>query len=127
MTYLDQRKILFFIRSHFEFRADRYYYFDLSKSDLDNSLLVCQEFLNREAFIERTRVSEKNNELNILVRPNRSGEIVLGVNGDGFDYFENLTTGEIEYDNCPSGPIDPIQLKLELLKLKRELNGGKVD
>ncbi len=71
MTYLDQRKILFFIRSHFEFRADRYYYFDLSKSDLDNSLLVCQEFLNREAFIERTRVSEKNNELNILVRPIR--------------------------------------------------------
>ena len=125
MTYQDQRKILAYVQSHFEFRADRYYYFDLAKTDLEKSLIVHQVYDSEKDFDVRTRQSEQSLEFNILVFPDRKNEIMLCVNGDGFDYYENLTTGEIDYDLCAPGEIDLIQLKLEFLQLKRELNAEK--
>jgi len=121
MTYIHQRKVLAYIRENFKFRADRYYYFDMAKIDVDKSIFQFNEFELIQDYKSQCKIAQETDLFHIVVYPNCDNQIMLGVNGDGFDYCENLTTGEIEHDDCSFGSIDPIQLRLDMLQLVREL------
>ena len=125
MTYQHQRKVLAYLRENFKFLKNHYYYFDMAKFNVESNTFDHKVFKSKKAFELKVRIAQEQDLFHILARPNEKNEIVLGVNGDGFDYFENISTGEIEYDTCSFGEIDPINIKLEMLQLARELNSGK--
>ena len=82
----------------------------MAKMDVENSIIEFGEFKCKKAYKAQCKIAQKADLFHIVVYPNCDDEIMLGVNGNGFDYYENLTTGEIEQDDCDFGPIDPIQL-----------------
>lgn len=125
MTYIHQRKVLAYLRKNFKFLENHYYYFDMAKFDVEKFTFEYKVFKSKKAYKLKVRLAQDQDLFHIIVRPNEKNEIILGVNGDGFNYFENLSTGEIEYDTCSFGEIDPINIKLEMLQLARELNSGK--
>lgn len=126
MTYIHQRKILAYLRENFQFHSDRYYYIDMAKIDLDKSIFEFSEFETKADFSAQCIIAQTTELFHIIAYTNCDKDIMLGVNGDGFDYYENLTTGVIERDDCEFGTMDPVQLRLDMLQFVRELNNGKV-
>ena len=124
MNYEDQRKILTYIRNEFKFSTDRYYYFDMQKIDLGKAIFEYEVFTCEKKFDTRIEEVQSMELLHIIAMPDAKNDFVLIVNGDRFCYYENRSTGEIEFDNCADLIFDPAQIKIEILQLIRDLNSG---
>ena len=97
----------------------------MAKIDFDISVFEFSEFESKSEFSAQCKKANTAGLFHIIAYTNCEKEIMIAVNGDGFDYNENLTTGEIENDDCDFGELEPAQLRLDMLQYIRELNNSK--
>ena len=97
----------------------------MAKIEIDQGIFEYNDFTSKKAFKLKTKWAQEQDLFHIISHPNFDNQMILGVNGDNFYYYENLTTGEIEYDECDWGEVDPVHLKIELLQLAWELSSNR--